>query len=1242
MTNFFQWRSCDITNTRAAEAIAQGVDAVNRAISVFSSESGLPDDVGLLAPGPTLDIANASWCQTLPTGGQLVPGVHGFSLVPVNICTGMTGVPFPLPPMTINTLGEQPTLCVEFNTQPDECISVYMQRDGVLLGDPLPVLLRDNVQSFTILDTNGAYTNGAEASFDIVSGADLQVGDLIQYHNTVVRVIGVSGPTITVDPPVTLKTISPAPGAFDASQRTGVYFLCPSLAILPVSAIFCFGTLIPITSLNSLAVANIPGFNLPQVGDIITYGSFTALVVGTDDVSFIGIRQVALLPFGVIPPPLPFGLFRVVYRPDFSFTAGVFFDADQAQPNPAPIDTPLVPYQYITVGGNPSNFGNPTDTSLYVGQDLFLGSLTGTTLSTRVLNIEPGIDINGTADIFKARVTIGILGGSFIITPTLLNSALYRVTINGVNNDFTSDSSATEAEVLAGVITAIQTGSQSGVFTETGTFILTPSVINNTLYRVTINGVDNDYISDSSATLVEIISGLLAAIQAGPQAGVFTEVSTPTALNLVLDPSGPTPTISVNANLTLTTRLDLILNQNTSTPTVSVNASLTLTSSPIPLPSSIFNATTAAFAGIYFAFPTGLSEILSPENQPLTGNYTRLTRTYEINITDKVFQHIEDGSQTTRSGTIDPETATSAYNTLDQLLTRGGQTAGLTGFLERIRGPADTATSSSFNQFNGQLVRPSGANRLFAVNQLAKLGTSVANLDDARSQFANSELFLLDQIYTELSTTGIAAVRSTTQTVGSGFVVGCGTALPINPSPSCPPDQVSPTAEIEVASGLVTPGLPLRDGEHVTVYFAPGYRLAPITKTRLKNLGLTDTEITAILGLDFDGRVLVTYDVASTVIDDGVALVQALGPTGLQELLCEARITSIALGPLSEAQIDSMISQRGQAGIVQRPVGTIPGQPRVKDLTLPISHLLLEILRNPSTLITCDFEAALAHISDPAARSSIAAAFAVIDNAITTMEDFGRAGVQLLTDPNVDKVLQTIAGLIVAPTADPTLGCIFGSSNQSPEFKLGGLPGLPELDGFLRGLAIPMRARFNGFVLGLKSFGSLVCWVLDQIFKFITFNLRPVAPTFGEDVKRLIGCLPAFPDLTTPVPDLTIPGGTIDLASTLSAVDLAIATAMQCIADRFVAIQKLLGEVLNEIQEFINFLNQFGTGKVFRSTDSTNKTCSANPSFDDVMNQAGKALADILTPLEGVIAGATPVVETIASFLSTAATDAVG
>lgn len=55
---------------------------------------------------------------------------------------------------------------------------------------------------------------------------------------------------------------------------------------------------------------------------------------------------------------------------------------------------------------------------------------------------------------------------------------------------------------------------------------VTPTVSDNQLYRVTINGADHDYTSDSDATLAEITAGIASAITAGPEAVTATDNGT--------------------------------------------------------------------------------------------------------------------------------------------------------------------------------------------------------------------------------------------------------------------------------------------------------------------------------------------------------------------------------------------------------------------------------------------------------------------------------------------------------------------------------------------------------------------------------------------------------------------------------------------------------------------------------------------------------------------------------------------
>lgn len=61
-------------------------------------------------------------------------------------------------------------------------------------------------------------------------------------------------------------------------------------------------------------------------------------------------------------------------------------------------------------------------------------------------------------------------------TPTVANSAVYSVTLNGTLFTFTSDSSATAAEIVTGLTTAINAGSEPVTASGTSTLILTADV----------------------------------------------------------------------------------------------------------------------------------------------------------------------------------------------------------------------------------------------------------------------------------------------------------------------------------------------------------------------------------------------------------------------------------------------------------------------------------------------------------------------------------------------------------------------------------------------------------------------------------------------------------------------------------------------------------------------------------------------------------------------------------------------
>lgn len=77
---------------------------------------------------------------------------------------------------------------------------------------------------------------------------------------------------------------------------------------------------------------------------------------------------------------------------------------------------------------------------------------------------EGGLDeVTRTVDLTRAR--------DIRITPIVADNQLYRVTINGSDHDYTSDSDATLAEICAGIAAAIGGGSEPVAATDNGTSV---------------------------------------------------------------------------------------------------------------------------------------------------------------------------------------------------------------------------------------------------------------------------------------------------------------------------------------------------------------------------------------------------------------------------------------------------------------------------------------------------------------------------------------------------------------------------------------------------------------------------------------------------------------------------------------------------------------------------------------------------------------------------------------------------
>ncbi len=83
MTDFFMYRSCDLTGLGVRETIAQNADSLNRGAALLGAVTGVPEDDGAAAIVPTIDVGGAEWGDLIDGGTLRLPGRSGD--VPVEI-----------------------------------------------------------------------------------------------------------------------------------------------------------------------------------------------------------------------------------------------------------------------------------------------------------------------------------------------------------------------------------------------------------------------------------------------------------------------------------------------------------------------------------------------------------------------------------------------------------------------------------------------------------------------------------------------------------------------------------------------------------------------------------------------------------------------------------------------------------------------------------------------------------------------------------------------------------------------------------------------------------------------------------------------------------------------------------------------------------------------------------------------------------------------------------------------------
>ena len=575
-------------------------------------------------------------------------------------------------------------------------------------------------------------------------------------------------------------------------------------------------------------------------------------------------------------------------------------------------------------------------------------------------------------------------------------------------------------------------------------------------------------------------------------------------------------------------------------------------------------------AGAYFVIPEGLSQFLVQQTIPPTGPYQRLSRLTETTTVSGLWQMAETGEATTRSGSATADGVT-ARNMLNQMMTQSGY-QGLGALLRRVRGPSDTDSDRVFNISNGNLILPAGSNRMFAVNGLADNGNgqllNLARIRSLRDKVCGS-FPMLTALRQELVSKTAAVVRLEDVSVADNLA-------------NCAPEDMSFTTST-MCRGVATKTSSLKENEKARVFFSNTNNKTALLNVLLAS-GLTKEEATnALLGVA-SGRVVEVVNVAAADVATTTALSNTLTDVQADELLDAGRIVRINTGYLTRDQIQSMLRNRGRAGILRRSPGTegataTDNVAPVDDLVFPALNLLQLILQYQGSFDVCDFDAVLAAL--PAdVRNKVAAVLAVLEGAFALLEKGGLTLKNFLNDPNYQAVVDAVGGLITAISSDPTLGCLIGPQTL-PGF---GLPGLPNLDIAVADAAAPLSVRFNLTQLFAGALNTIVCVIVGQLLKLLPGDV-------AAGSQRAIGCLPPLDALDA----INLP---IDVEVTL-----------QCGLDRLTIIQDVLNAVIAEANEFISFANGFGQGFIFRNVAAVNKSCAGDQSitniFDAAANQFG-------------------------------------
>ena len=223
---------------------------------------------------------------------------------------------------------------------------------------------------------------------------------------------------------------------------------------------------------------------------------------------------------------------------------------------------------------------------------------------------------------------------------TRANNTLYTITINGTVCSYTSDATATDAEIATGLVAAINASAQSAnvlaagsakpftvtskilgqAFTYSGsanitTITLVTANVPKEIYTQTINGTPYAFTSDGTPTAAEVVTGLTALINANGSCPATA--SGTTTLILTGKVSGATWTYSGTVNLTEA--------DTTATPvaTTVVSALKTSINADGPLPVTASGTSTliltADVLGTAFTYSAtaNITDVLTTANVPI-------------------------------------------------------------------------------------------------------------------------------------------------------------------------------------------------------------------------------------------------------------------------------------------------------------------------------------------------------------------------------------------------------------------------------------------------------------------------------------------------------------------------------------------------------------------------------------------------------------------------------------------------